>query len=147
MKTVYDVNPNKLIHSAAKKLKEIEDIKMPEWALFVKTGTNRERTPYQKNWWYIRCAAILRTVYVHGPIGVERLRTKYGGRKNKGVKSEKFYKGSGNIIRKCLQQLEKAGFVKKVTHTRRHGRRITPKGRSFLDKIAKEIKVEENGNK
>ncbi len=145
MTTVYDVNPNKLIHSVAKELEKKEEFKMPEWALFVKTGANRERTPYQKNWWFVRCAAILRSVYVHGPIGVERLRTKYGGKKNKGVKSEKFYKGSGSIIRECLQQLEKAGFVKKVTHTRRHGRRITPKGRSFLDKIARSIYLSNEG--
>ncbi|HIP62762.1 MAG TPA: 30S ribosomal protein S19e, partial [Archaeoglobus profundus] len=41
-------------------------------------------------------------------------------------------------IRKALQQLEKAGFVKKTPE----GRVVTPKGRSFLDKIATEIKKE-----
>jgi len=50
------------------------------------------------------------------------------------VKPEKFYKGSGNIIRKILQQLEKAELIKQNEQGRK-GRIVTNKGRSFLDKL------------
>jgi small subunit ribosomal protein S19e len=39
------------------------------------------------------------------------LKRKYGGKKNRGHKPEKRFDGSGNIIRKILQQLEKAGLI------------------------------------
>ncbi|CAB3288673.1 30S ribosomal protein S19e [Methanocaldococcus lauensis] len=134
MVTVYDVPADKLIQKTAEKLKEM-DIEVPEWVPFVKTGVSRERRPEQDDWWYIRCASILRKIYIYGPVGVSRLRTAYGGRKNRGHEPEHFYKGSGNIIRKALQELEKLGLVEK----RPEGRVITSKGRSFLDNIAKEV--------
>ncbi len=138
MATVYDVPPDMLIQRVAEKLKEMEEIKPPEWAIYVKTGVHKERSPEQDDWWYIRAAAILRKVYINQPVGIERLRTAYGGRKNRGVKPEKFRKGSGSIIRKALQQLEAAGLVKKTSE----GRVVTPEGRALLDRIAGEIKKE-----
>lgn len=134
---ITDVNPEKLIQTAAKELEKIPELKPPEWVKFVKTGAHKERPPEQENWWYIRCASILRKVYLNPGIGVARLRKEYGGRKNRGHKPEHKYKGSGSIIRKALQALEKAGFLKTE---KRKGRFITPKGQSFLDKIAKSVK-------
>jgi small subunit ribosomal protein S19e len=138
MATVYDVPADLLIQRVADKLKEMDEFKPPEWAAFVKTGVHKERAPEQRDWWYIRVAAIFRKVYTDGPVGIERLRTVYGGRKRRGVEPPKFRKGSGSIIRKALQQLEKAGFVKQTSE----GRVVTPQGRSFLDKTAAELKRE-----
>ncbi len=138
MATVYDVPADILINKVAEKLKEFEEIKPPEWAKFVKTGVHKERAPEQDDWWYIRVAAILRKVYINQPVGLERLRTAYGGRKRRGVEPPKFRKGSGSIIRKALQQLENAGLLKKTDE----GRVVTPKGRTLLDKTASEIKKE-----
>ena len=101
---------------------------------------HKERPPMSDEWWYMRTASVLRAVYRLGPVGVSKLRTKYGGRKNRGVKKEHFYKGSGNILRKSLQQLEKAGFVKFAEKGVHKGRIITPKGRAFLDKISTNLK-------
>ncbi|HIP83995.1 MAG TPA: 30S ribosomal protein S19e [Methanothermococcus okinawensis] len=137
MTTVYDVPPSKLIEKVAEKLKEM-DIDKPQWVDFVKTGAHKERRPQEDDWWYIRCASILRRIYVDGPVGVERLRTVYGGRKNRGHKPEKFVKGSGNIVRKALQALEKLDLIK----TTKEGRVVTPKGQSLLDNTAKEVKEE-----
>ncbi|MBI2650742.1 30S ribosomal protein S19e [Candidatus Woesearchaeota archaeon] len=139
MTTMYDVDPQGLISETAEELKKIPEIKAPLWASFAKTGMHKERPPANEDWWYMRTASVLRTVYRFGPVGVSKLRTKYGGKKNRGVKKEHFYKGSGNILRKSLQQLEKAGFVKFVEKGVHKGRIITPKGRSFLDKIATNI--------
>jgi small subunit ribosomal protein S19e len=74
-----------------------------------------------------------------GPVGVSKLRTKYGGRKKRNVRMAHFYKGSGSVMRKALQQLEKAGLVKTEPKGLHKGRKITPKGRSFMDNIAKEM--------
>ncbi|WP_010477436.1 30S ribosomal protein S19e [Thermococcus zilligii] len=139
MATVYDVPGDLLVKRVAEKLKEIEEIKPPEWAKFVKTGRHKERLPEQEDWWYYRVASVFRKVYVDGPVGIERLRTWYGGRKNRGHAPERFYKASGSIVRKALQQLEQAGFIQKVPG---EGRAVTPKGQSFLDTIATELKKE-----
>ena len=139
MTTMYDVEAQELIEKAAEELKKIPEISAPEWAPFVKTGMHKERPPVNNNWWHIRVASVLRTVYRLGPVGVSKLRNKYGGKKNRGVKKEHFFKGSGNILRKSLQQLEKAGFVKFAEKGVHKGRIITPKGKSFLDKIAAQM--------
>ena len=136
MATVYDVPADALIERVAKRLEEISEIKMPEWAKFVKTGAHKERIPEQRNWWYIRAASILRRVYIDGPVGVARLRTYYGGRKNRGVKPEHHVDASGKIIRTILQQLERAGLVEKDGQ---NGRKISKKGQSLLDKEASAI--------
>ncbi len=139
MTTIYDVDTNELILLAGKKLKQDKIVAPPTWASFVKTGVHKERPPVDSDWWYVRSAAILRTVYKQGPIGVSKLRTKFGGRQNTGYKPEHHYKGSGNIARKILQQLEKSAFVKNEQKGQHKGRVITPKGKSFLDKIATEM--------
>ncbi|MEX2701661.1 MAG: 30S ribosomal protein S19e [Candidatus Baldrarchaeia archaeon] len=138
MATVYDVPADILIRRIAEELKKSDKIKPPEWAAYVKTGAHKENPPVDPDWWYIRCASILRKLYIHGPVGVSRLRTAYGGRKNRGVKPEHFRKGSGAIIRKILQQLEEAKLVEKADKS---GRRLTPLGRSFLDRLAYEVKL------
>jgi small subunit ribosomal protein S19e len=138
MTTVYDVPADKLIAKAAMELKEKAEITAPEWAPFVKTGTHREMPPEDPEWWYTRAAAVLRRVYVDGPVGVERMRSVYGGKKDRGSKPSKSVKGSGSILRKSLQQLEAAGFVAK----QKNGRVITPAGASFLDGIAYSVSKE-----
>ncbi len=139
MTTMYDVDAQELIEKAAEELKKIPELKPPVWAAFVKTGMHKERPPFRNDWWYFRAASVLRAVYRLQPIGVSKLRSKYGGKKNRGVKTEHRYKGSGSVLRKALQQLEKAGFVKFAEKSVHKGRVITPKGKSFLDKIATQI--------
>jgi len=139
MVSVYDVDANELIEKAAKELKKIAELKMPDWAFFVKTGVHKERQPVSGDWWYVRAASILRKLYLASPIGVSKLRTKYGGKKNRGNKPGRFYKGGGKVIRSILQQLEKAEFIKKAEKGVHKGRVITKKGKSFLDKLAKSL--------
>lgn len=136
MVTVRDVEPQKFINRLKEELKKIDDISPPEWSHFVKSGVHKERPPEQPDFWYIRAASVLRRIYLNGPVGVERLRSYFGGRKRRGHKPPHFRKASGNILRKLLQQLERAGLVEK---TNRKGRRVTNKGRKFLDRIAFEV--------
>jgi len=146
MASIYDVDTNELLVKASEQLKDVEEIKAPLWATFAKTGVHKERPPIKQDWWYIRSASVLRIIYKLGPIGVSKLRNRYGGKKNRGFKREHFYKGSGNIARKILQQLEKAGFVKQDQIGVHKGRVVTGKGRSFLDKIATKIYKVSNPN-
>jgi small subunit ribosomal protein S19e len=139
MVNIFDVSQRELLEELAKELQQIQDCKPPEWAAFVKTGHFRERPPTNENWWYLRTASVLKQIYKKGPIGVSKLRTFYGGKKNRGAKPEKFFKASGNIIRKILQQLEKAQLAKQVEKGVHKGRVITPKGRSLVDKAAKRL--------
>ncbi|MCD4759933.1 30S ribosomal protein S19e [archaeon] len=125
---------NVLLDNTSKQLKGIKEITPPEWAKFVKTSAARERPPVEKDWWYARAASILRKLYIYGPIGVNKLKRKYGGKKNRGHKPERYYKGSGKIIRTILQQLEKTGLIEKTKKDSHHGRILTSKGKSLLDK-------------
>lgn len=139
MASIYNCDSSELIEKAAEELKKIESIKPPAWAPFVKTGMHKERPPANNDWWYMRAASVLRQIYRYGPIGVPKLRMKYGGKKNRGVKPERFYRGSGNILRKIMQQLEEGGFVKKELKGVHKGRLITAKGKKFLNDIAAKI--------
>ncbi|WP_457559657.1 30S ribosomal protein S19e [Candidatus Harpocratesius sp.] len=133
---IYDVYPQDLISAVAEKLKAEETIKAPKEAMFWKTGWFKEYPPVDyQNFWYIRAASLLRKLY-RKPIGVNRLKKEYGGRDPGYVHLKHSAKGSGSIIRRILQQLEKAGYVQK---TEKNGRHITNKGRSLLDKSAAEI--------
>ena len=136
MVSAYSVDPNELIEKVAESLKSLREIQPPEWAVLVKTGTHKQRPPTRPDWWHVRSAAVLRSVFKLGPIGVSKLRVKYGGKKDRGHKPEEFRKGSGNILRKILQQLEKAGLIKKVDKGVHKGRIITGRGKSMLDKAA-----------
>ena len=110
MTTIYDVPPQQLIDLTAVKLREFEQIAPPSWTIDVKTGTHAETQPVQEDWWHVRIAAVLRKVYVYGPIGTERLAAEFGGSKDRKVKPNKSVKGSRSVVRKALQQLEAAGL-------------------------------------
>jgi small subunit ribosomal protein S19e len=67
---------------------------------------------------------------------VERLRTRYGGVKNRGSRPSEFRKGGGSIIRKILQQAESAGLLEK-SKGKKSGRQLTQEGKEFLEGLAK----------
>jgi small subunit ribosomal protein S19e len=138
--TPYDVQPSALIKRLAQHLKEeVDEINPPSWTLFARTGVHSQRPPRNPDWWFTRCASILRKIYVKGPIGTEKLRSEYGGRIDRGAKPEHARKGSGAIVRKALQQLQTADLVKPLKN---EGKVVTNKGRQLLDRLATEIKTE-----
>lgn len=136
------VDANRLIELLAKELHSIPQIKPPVWAPFVKTGRHKERPPSRPDWWHVRAAAVLRTVARLGPVGTSKLRTKFGGKHSRGYKSERFARGSGSIIRKAMQQLEKAGLIKQAAKGVHKGRVITQKASAMLNAIALMVKKE-----
>ncbi len=138
MTTAYDVPAANLISKVAENLKANDKITPPEWAAHVKTGVHKDLPPVDSDWWYTRCASVLRTTYTQGPVGIERMRSIYGGKKDRGANPYKKAKGSGSIARVALQQLEEAGFVRSL----KSGRVVSPQGRSLLDNVAYQVKQE-----
>jgi small subunit ribosomal protein S19e len=86
--------------------------------------------------WYIRSASLLRKIYIEGPIGVDHLRKEYGGRTSRGTVGKHKRSGGGAIVRNILEQLGKAGLVETVE---KKGRKVTVKGASVLDSLAREV--------
>jgi len=138
--SVKEVSGSALVKQLVEELKKMKEITPPEWSRFVKTGTHKERPPEQPDWWYTRAASLLRRIFIDGPVGVQRLRSYYGGHKKRGVPPEHFRRAGGKILRTLLQQLEKAGLVAK---TERGGRKLTAKGANMLTAIANRMKTEE----
>lgn len=136
MTTFYDVPAEALNEAVAERI----DIEAPDWAEFTKTGVSRELPPEQEDFWAVRAASILRTVAEDGPVGVERLRTKYGDAKQGSnrytVRPNRKVEGSGKVVRTILQQLEDAGLV---DHAEGEGRRISGEGRALLDETASDL--------
>lgn len=128
--------PAQCIDGIKKELMKNDKMKQPEWSLFVKTGANAERPPSQKDWWYLRSAAILRRIYNNGPVGVGRLRTVFGGKRRRGHKPPHRKDAGGKVIRTIIQQLESAGYITK-TEKPRKGRIVTSRGQALVDKCAK----------
>jgi len=83
-KTIFTKDPVKYIPALAEALKKIPEFEIPEWALYAKTGVSKERPPVAEDFWYTRTASILRQLYIHGVVGVGKLRTRYGSRKDRG---------------------------------------------------------------
>jgi len=136
MVTVNDVPPAALIEKLTDLLKQAPKVAPPEWAPFVKTGVHTENSPIQKDWWHRRVAAILRKIYLLGPIGTERLAAEFGGRRDRGSAPYHPASGSRSIVRTALQQLEDCGYVIKAD---KKGRRVTPLGMKLLDGIAMQV--------
>jgi small subunit ribosomal protein S19e len=138
--SVYEMNSQEYNNKLAEALKKIPEFKAPEWVEFVKSGPSKERPIEDPDFWFKRSASILRHVYKKGIVGVNRLRTKYGSKKNRGYAPEEFRRASGKIIRTILQQADKAGFTEiaqkvKGIRERKPGRTMTEKGKKFLEGI------------
>jgi small subunit ribosomal protein S19e len=132
--SIYVVQPERLIEVLAEKLKDFPDIKPPEGSEFWKTASFKELAPIDfENFWYIRCASLLRKVKKLGPIGVNKLRKYYGGRNRRGAGLNHSSRGSGKIIRVAMQQLEKA---KLLEVKEKDGRVLTSEGTSLLERTA-----------
>jgi small subunit ribosomal protein S19e len=138
--TPNDVPSSKFVKKLAKYLKEnVDAVTPPSWASMAKTGSHVEKQPEDPDWWFVRSASLLRKLYIHGPVGIEKLRADYGGRKSHGVKPAHAAKASGSTVRKALQQLETAGYIETF---KPRGRRLTRDGRKLLQELAEELSRE-----
>ena len=137
---VYDLDSHEYNKKLAEALKKIPEFKQPEWAAYVKTGPAKKRPVDEPDFWHKRAASILKQIYKRKTIGVGKLRTRYGSKKNSGYQPEEFRKAGGKIIRTILQQADKAGLTEitklnKGGKNKRLGRQLTKIGIDLLDGI------------
>lgn len=135
MAKAYDIPADELIAHLAENLKKDKKIEVPQWSQYVKTGSHVEKIPQNRDWWYVRCASLLRKVYINGPIGISDLRGGYGGKKQIGYNIAHHKKAGGAIVRRALQQLEAAGYIMK----KNKGRIISEEGMKKVDRTATEV--------
>jgi|TARA_B100000315_G_scaffold60181_1_gene54578 small subunit ribosomal protein S19e len=137
--TVYDFDQQEYNLKLAEALKKIPEFKKPEWAEFVKSSPSKERPIDDEDFWHKRAASILKQLYKRKIVGVNRLKTKYGSKKNRGYQPEKFIKAGGKIIRTIFQQSDEAGLTEIIKSKRgtkiKSGRQLTKNGKEFLDGI------------
>ena len=125
--------PNLLIPKVAEELKKRKEIQPPVWAAFAKAGVHQQMPPEEPDWWFIRAASVLRRLYIDGPVGVQRMRTAYGGKRDRGSSPFQFRKGGGLVP----PEGPPAARGRRATwqRTRTGGASRSP-GRSFLDGVA-----------
>lgn len=135
--TVKDVCPHEFVKTLSVWLKKSAKIKLPEYVDYVKTGKHKELAPYDRDWYYVRAASVVRHIYLRQGVGVGALRKVYGGRKRRGTAPARYVKASSAIHRSILQQLEKMQLIEPDSEN--GGRRITSKGQKDLDQIAGQV--------
>ncbi|MCL4350127.1 MAG: 30S ribosomal protein S19e [Candidatus Thermoplasmatota archaeon] len=133
MVNVREIPGDVMVEELTTEFSSMENIKVPEWTLFQKAGMHREKSWSQEDWYYRRLASTLRKVYSKGNIGIEKLSTEYGGKKDGGSKPYHPARGSRAIIRHMFNELQELGLVEKGEK----GRRVTAKGQAMLDRAAK----------
>ncbi len=137
---IYDLSAQEYNLKLAEALKQVPEFEVPEWAQYVKSSPSKERPIEDPDFWYKRAASILKQIYTKKIVGVNRLRTKYGSKKNRGFRPEVFQRAGGKIIRTILQQADAAGFTEiakaiKGVRGRKPGRQLTEKGKKFMEKV------------
>lgn len=140
MVSIYEMNVHEYNKKLAEAVKKIPEIKEPEWAKFVKSSPSKERPIEDPDFWCKRTASILRQIYKKNVVGVSKLRTRYGSKKNRGFAPERFRKAGGKIIRSILQQCDKAGLTEitkgiRGVRGKKPGRQLTAKGKSLMEGI------------
>jgi len=140
MTSIHEIPAQEYNLKLAEALKEIPEFEVPEWVWFVKSSPSKERPIDDPDFWHKRAASILKQVYKKNIVGVNRMRTKYGSKKNRGYKPERFQKAGGKIIRTILQQSDAAGFTEiaktvKGVRSKKPGRQLTQKGKDFMESI------------
>ncbi|VDN20761.1 unnamed protein product [Dibothriocephalus latus] len=95
-------------------MKESGKVKQPDWVDIVKLSIANEQAPYDPDWFYVRCAAVLRHLYLR-PAGLAGLSKAFSRRKNNGVRPCHRARASTAVLRRCLHQVEAMGLCKKRT--------------------------------
>ena len=139
--TVLDVPANKFINQVAAFFKEKNIIKVPKYALLVKTSKSNDCEPINPDYIFYKAAAICRKLYVTKSknLGVGSLRSMFSKKQRRGCQPPKTFRAGGKIIRELVIQLKNAGYVQNYggkDDETNSGLFLTKTGRSELDKIA-----------
>ena len=136
--SVRDVPARVFIRALAEHLKQAE-LQAPEYVDLIKTGTFKELSPADPDWYYTRAAALARKVYLQPGKGVGYFKKKFGRAIRRGHAPEHHRDAAGGIIRHILLNLEGANILCKKQHEEKKGRFMTPNGQKTLDLVAKQV--------
>ncbi|KAJ2777857.1 Protein component of the small (40S) ribosomal subunit [Coemansia javaensis] len=135
--TVKDVSAQEFIKAYAAHLKRSGKLEVPEWTEYAKTGSFKELSPYDPDWFYVRAAAVARHIYVRGRgVGIGALAKRMGDAKRRGTRPNHHADASTNSLRKIIQGLEKLGILEQHPDG---GRKITSAGQRDLDRISVQV--------
>ena len=138
--TVLDAPANKFINQVAAFFKEKNIIKVPKYALLVKTSKSNDCEPINPDYIFDKAAAICRKLYVTKSknVGVGSLRSMFSKKQRRGCQPPKTFRAGGKIIRELVIQLKNAGYIQNYggEEETNSGLFLTKTGRSELDKIA-----------
>jgi len=109
--TVKDVSAHDFVKACSVWLKKSGKIKLPEYVDYVKTSKHNELAPYDRDWYYVRAASVVRHIYLRPGVGVGALQKVYGGRKRRGTAPCVYVKAHASIHRHVLQQLERMKLI------------------------------------
>ena len=149
--TVKDVPAEAFIKAYAEQLKKAQKIKPIKDANLIKTGHAQELTPENEDWFFVRAAALARSLYLRPERGVGTLRHVYGRRHCSGHSKRHHAPGSGKVIRYALQQLQSADVLIAYNDKRNHDfkadgpsttcypRIVSSEGRKEMNLIAKTV--------
>lgn len=132
-----DVDQHHFVKAFSAFLKKTGKMKCPDWVDLVKTAKFKELSPNDPDWFYVRCAALVRHIYIRSPVGVGAVSKIFGGRKSNGVRPSHWCAGNNGVARRALQALEQLKLIEKCDG----GRRLTVQGRRDLDRIAAQVYV------
>lgn len=136
MPNVKDVPPDAFVREMALFLKRSGKIELPKWVDIVKTGSFKELSPYDPDWFYTRCAAIARRLYLHPGLGVIAFRRIFGGRNRHTSRPEHFRQGSGAVNRHAIHALESCKILERNPDGTR---RVSREGQRHMDHIASQL--------
>jgi small subunit ribosomal protein S19e len=151
--TLKDVPADAFIKAYAEHLKKTQKVIPMANYSFLKTGHSREIVPHDADWFYTRCAALARKLFLRPGLGVGTLQHIFGKKENNGHRRRHHSKGSGKVLRYALQQLEEADVMMRYNDKRNHSvqmemprgkelgypRVMTPEGQKELNEIAKQV--------
>ncbi|SPP82769.1 Hypothetical predicted protein [Drosophila guanche] len=100
--TVKEVDQHVLTKVLSDFLKKSGKITVPEQADYIKTAKFKETAPTDRDWFYTRCASIMRHLYFRSPAGVAAFTKVYSGRKRNGVLPAKYCRSSDGCIRMVI---------------------------------------------
>ena len=131
--TIRDVRAGRWVKTMAAHFKQEGKIFVPNCTELMKTSHGRERAPQNADWYYIRCAAVLRAIYLRPGTGYGGMSKRFGNKKNRGSQPEITTKSSRGLLHWCCRSLE---GLKLVAKGKESGRVVTKEGRKKADTIA-----------
>jgi len=113
-------------------------ILVPACSELMKTSHGRERAPQSNDWYYMRCAAVLRHIYLRPGNGYGGMSKAFGNKKNRGSKPERTIKAATGPLHWACKSLE---GLKLIAKGKGKGRVLTREGRKRADTVAFNVKI------